>query len=949
MTGRRQGLLWLFGLVSALGVTLSPWAAQAAPAAGCGLAQVYAQIQCKGPTCILNLNSGTRSESKIRLEGASASWRKNNGSFVSGKINVLRDPKNAWGALATVVSAPKRELPPMAVGARPAFKLLKTATCRAAPEQKIWAQAIQGVRQFIASRSEQKVEALLFSSVDGTSRRATLFAFLGLNEAFAKSKGSRDFQDGEPCLAMGFSGVWVNASGRVRCSLGDNPFYEKYSKLCSSGTLACNPGVFGLSESAQPICVSRAEPQISVKCEALSKQQYPDYETLAEAIRRGGLEAEFLDLAHSIDTICGTASLGSDVNACAQLRPKLDAVRLLHQAEQAERLVLSGGLLKPNVRRDSTSLVALAPKVPAVIQAPLQLFTNASSASSAKGSVAPAGPARAPRNVAVMWGGHGDPVGQSIFENGFINDAQTLRDQGWEVRPFFAAEQTSTTSKIRSALGLGTEPGALPNATNDALIYELKRQARDLVPGDQLSLVIHSHGSSGGIRHAWNGLSVGDEKFQQALSEFKSRGIKLAFFDSSCFSGASVEHLSKYGCVVSASAANTLSYSYDKSLLTRTLSPADRDVEEYAKIKAALGEAFDAKDPTLALDDLFLFHQVGTLNAREYANPHVYTTWPDTQPLISGMDPRPAREWSHALSVLSDKYWQPINPALRSNIPVENCTNCGRKDEIIPEEALEQTAEQLSQLVGSMEFVDLESFIFDSRHREPSSASEISAAIAEQLGVIRNNRARFKATSEQIDALHAKMGTFVPGEMTLDLSGLGLSERQREQLPALLNEFGYVPADGKFTGKGASTAHAVRRELSDYLTRPEYMDVILGKKDAVEGSHRDALSARLLRSGSYSASEARAIAALVEQAELSGLRQAAVTQRTALTGERAKLEGLNQTQRSIEESLIQSRSKLINLERRARLGTYLAHRKKSRNEACADFVMTPKAATKNPQ
>ncbi len=61
------------------------------------------------------------------------------------------------------------------------------------------------------------------------------------------------YKEGDPCLILGFQSTYKN--GMCRLSLADGA--KEYRGSCSKGKYACNPQVFGSTDS-KPFCVSAA-------------------------------------------------------------------------------------------------------------------------------------------------------------------------------------------------------------------------------------------------------------------------------------------------------------------------------------------------------------------------------------------------------------------------------------------------------------------------------------------------------------------------------------------------------------------------------------------------------------------------------------------------------------------------------------------------------------------
>ena len=176
-----------------------------------------------------------------------------------------------------------------------------------------------------------------------------------------------------------------------------------------------------------------------------------------------------------------------------------------------------------------------------------------------------------------LFGGGGEPEGEgTIFDDDldalsrFANEKNTP----WKSHYTFNGGHSKTESKLRkkfkkeNSLGDFTEK----NFHNTLITIEKKMEANQLKSGDQLLLIMDSHGdrkSPQDKTHMVLATSAYDEKAKKvSMDEFekianlaKEKGVKLALLDLSCYSGNTLKIKNKDICIISGTGENEYGYS----------------------------------------------------------------------------------------------------------------------------------------------------------------------------------------------------------------------------------------------------------------------------------------------------------------------------------------------------------------------------------------------------
>ena len=149
-------------------------------------------------------------------------------------------------------------------------------------------------------------------------------------------------------------------------------------------------------------------------------------------------------------------------------------------------------------------------------------------------------------------------IANSKFAISIKGDCNEGRIAGAKLEADFSNSQEQLSNELRLAgwnVNLLHDPG---KNSKKELLDQLDRLLLGKSPaakkGDELLIAFSTHGTSG-VRHdvcLSDGtlLPVDDPDLLERLFKAKTRGVRLAFIDDSCYSGASIPILGKYGCTV---------------------------------------------------------------------------------------------------------------------------------------------------------------------------------------------------------------------------------------------------------------------------------------------------------------------------------------------------------------------------------------------------------------
>lgn len=193
----------------------------------------------------------------------------------------------------------------------------------------------------------------------------------------------------------------------------------------------------------------------------------------------------------------------------------------------------------------------------------------------------------------LVLGGGGEPAGATTlfdFEIGlFKGGVATAAGTDWKTVYSFNGGHQKTESIVKSVFNKGDSRGEFTEKNFNAILYEYenKLNSGDLKSGDQLLMVINTHGArnqSGENSHSialtrseakdktdLRGTdTVSLDKLEKIAKLASEKGIKLAIVDFSCFSGNTVAISNPDVCVISSTGTNQTSKTLDRINSTPT-------------------------------------------------------------------------------------------------------------------------------------------------------------------------------------------------------------------------------------------------------------------------------------------------------------------------------------------------------------------------------------------
>lgn len=186
------------------------------------------------------------------------------------------------------------------------------------------------------------------------------------------------------------------------------------------------------------------------------------------------------------------------------------------------------------------------------------------------------------KNYMSFIGGGGEPKGpETIFDYQVKSMGKFHSDANWESQVSFNGGHSTTESLLSEGFGKkGVTNTPFTEDSYDRIIqdYETKINHNQITSGDQLMLVVSSHGAmkktdkelthditlTGGVIQnfdtAEGSKTVSMDKLQNLVTLAESKGVKLAIIDLSCHSGNSLALNKKNTCIISATGPNHYSY-----------------------------------------------------------------------------------------------------------------------------------------------------------------------------------------------------------------------------------------------------------------------------------------------------------------------------------------------------------------------------------------------------
>lgn len=187
----------------------------------------------------------------------------------------------------------------------------------------------------------------------------------------------------------------------------------------------------------------------------------------------------------------------------------------------------------------------------------------------------PLNPARAnttsARKYALILGGGGEPPGRTtVFDDSLKMLGGKLSDAGYQATVLFDGGHT-TSEAVAKAIDPKAQPFFTDNVETE-LHQMIGKIDRDMRPGDQLMVVVDTHGGEpkghdDGVDpeqappHDVEMADFGKFNMEQLAvikKHARAKGVRLAILDMTCYSGTSLKLADKNTCVISATSADTV-------------------------------------------------------------------------------------------------------------------------------------------------------------------------------------------------------------------------------------------------------------------------------------------------------------------------------------------------------------------------------------------------------
>jgi hypothetical protein len=149
----------------------------------------------------------------------------------------------------------------------------------------------------------------------------------------------------------------------------------------------------------------------------------------------------------------------------------------------------------------------------------------------------------------------------NLFLDSFKSLSKALLKNGWDVTALYGGsyERESSSFEINPEDLESIVGRPVLNASKKVLVETLKKKLFSLSQGDQLLLVINTHGSqseesakSGSFCGGDNEIILrNDPEILGLLKELKNKGVSMGFIDNSCFGGCAIPVFQELGCTLS--------------------------------------------------------------------------------------------------------------------------------------------------------------------------------------------------------------------------------------------------------------------------------------------------------------------------------------------------------------------------------------------------------------
>ncbi len=226
-------------------------------------------------------------------------------------------------------------------------------------------------------------------------------------------------------------------------------------------------------------------------------------------------------------------------------------------------------------------------------------------------------------NHLLLMGGGGEPTGEStIFDSGLNRFSNNLNSAKWKYDISFNGGHTKTENILKTQFSKAQTSSDFTPAKYKELIdsYKAKILLGDIKPGDQLMIIIDTHGAINDGRQkthliAAKGKTAGDmnklsdadlvnlDALEELVKLTNDRGITMGIVDLSCHSGISLKLKSPNTCVVTATGPSHYGFAGGNSfsdMFLANLAPGKTMEQAFLKARA---ESIDASYPMISTDE----------------------------------------------------------------------------------------------------------------------------------------------------------------------------------------------------------------------------------------------------------------------------------------------------------------------------------------------------------